>query len=49
MFPEVNGEPVITPIKGTLLTALEDEGLLAPGRENKLGRGFFYRPAGPGT
>ncbi|MHB8449590.1 MAG: ATP-binding protein [Mycobacteriales bacterium] len=30
------------PYAGTLLTALEAEGLLDPGRENKLGRGFYY-------
>jgi len=29
---------------GTLLTAMTDDGVLAPGRENKLGRGFFYVP-----
>lgn len=32
---------------GTLLTNLEEEGLLAPGRERKAGRGFFYVPADP--
>ncbi|MHB1525282.1 MAG: ATP-binding protein [Candidatus Dormibacteria bacterium] len=33
------------PYAGILLTGLEEEGLLAPGRENKLGRGFHYVPA----
>lgn len=32
------------PSAGALLTALEQDGLLAQGRENKLGRGFFYVP-----
>lgn len=36
------------PWSGTLLTGLEEEGLLAPGRENRLGRGFFYIPVDPG-
>jgi ATP-dependent DNA helicase RecG len=35
------------PYVGLLLTSLEEEGLLSPGRENKLGRGFFYVPAVP--
>ena len=35
------------PYAGSLLTALEDEGLLSPGRENKIGRGFFYVPTVP--
>lgn len=30
---------------GQLLTALEERGELAPGKEVKLGRGFFYTPA----
>ena len=33
------------PYTGTLLTALEEEGLLLPGRKNKMGRGFYYVPA----
>lgn len=33
------------PYAGTVLTSLEEEGLLRPGRENKLGRGFYYLPA----
>lgn len=32
------------PTSGALLTALEEDGLLAPGRKTKLGRGFFYVP-----
>lgn len=35
------------PYVGSLLSGLEDEGSLAPGRENKLGRGFFYVPVNP--
>ena len=35
------------PYVGSLLSGLEDDGLLAPGRENKLGRGFFYVPVDP--
>lgn len=30
---------------GTLLTSLEEEGLLRPGREHRRGRGFYYVPA----
>lgn len=30
---------------GALLTTLEEEGVLLPGRENRRGRGFFYVPA----
>lgn len=46
----VGGDPVLTPVKGipysgTVLTSLEEEGILRPGRENKLGRGFYYVPA----
>lgn len=33
------------PYAGTVLTNLEEEGVLRPGRENKLGRGFYYVPA----
>lgn len=33
------------PYVGGLLNALEDEGALAPGRQTKQGRGFFYVPA----
>lgn len=33
------------PYAGTVLTGLEEEGLLRPGRKNKLGRGFYYLPA----
>lgn len=33
------------PYAGTVLTSLEEEGILRPGRENKLGRGFYYVPA----
>lgn len=40
---------VTVPYAGSLLTGLEDEGQLAPGREHKAGRGFFYVPAGPLT
>jgi ATP-dependent DNA helicase RecG len=29
---------------GTLLSAMEEEGLLLPGRENRRGRGFYYVP-----
>jgi ATP-dependent DNA helicase RecG len=36
------------PSSGTLLTGLEEDGLLAPGRKTKLGRGFFYIPVDPG-
>lgn len=36
------------PSAGALLTSLESDGLLAPGRQPKLGRGFFYIPADPG-
>lgn len=32
------------PSSGALLTVLEEEGHLAPGRETKIGRGFFYVP-----
>ncbi|KAA0232233.1 MAG: hypothetical protein JJLCMIEE_02805 [Acidimicrobiales bacterium] len=32
------------PSSGALLTALEEDGHLAPGRETRLGRGFFYIP-----
>lgn len=39
---------VSIPYAGTLLTGLEEEGLLDPGRENKLGRGFYYVPSAPG-
>ncbi|MEI2699654.1 MAG: ATP-binding protein [Microthrixaceae bacterium] len=35
------------PSSGALLTALEGDGRLAPGRGTKLGRGFFYIPVGP--
>lgn len=35
------------PYVGSLLTGLEDEALLFPGRENKLGRGFFYVATAP--
>jgi ATP-dependent DNA helicase RecG len=35
------------PYVGSLLTNLETEGLLAPGRAVKLGRGFFYVPVTP--
>lgn len=30
---------------GTLLTSLEEDGVLKPGRESKIGRGFYYVPA----
>ncbi|MGH3247165.1 MAG: ATP-binding protein [Trebonia sp.] len=33
------------PYAGTVLTSLEEEGILKPGRESKLGRGFYYVPA----
>jgi hypothetical protein len=36
------------PYAGSLLTALEEQGLLIPGRSNKAGRGFFYLPAAEG-
>jgi ATP-dependent DNA helicase RecG len=36
------------PYVGGLLTSLEEEGLLVPGRENKRGRGFYYLPADTG-
>lgn len=36
------------PSSGALLTGLEEDGLLAPGRKTKLGRGFFYVPVDPG-
>jgi ATP-dependent DNA helicase RecG len=36
------------PYVGGLLTSLEEEGLLVPGRENKRGRGFYYLPARTG-
>jgi ATP-dependent DNA helicase RecG len=39
---------VSVPYAGTLLSALEEDGLLRPGRENKLGRGFFYVPVTDG-
>lgn len=32
---------------GQILTDLEQEGELEPGRQNRIGRGFFYRPADP--
>lgn len=35
------------PYAGALLTALEEDGLLARGRASKLGRGFFYVPTPP--
>lgn len=44
-FADMTGLSV--PYVGSLLTALEDEGLLSPGRANKLGRGFFYVPTVP--
>jgi ATP-dependent DNA helicase RecG len=34
------------PYVGTVLSGLEEEGILRPSRENKLGRGFYYVPAG---
>jgi hypothetical protein len=34
-----------SPYAGTVLTSREEEGILRPGRENKLGRGFYYVPA----
>jgi ATP-dependent DNA helicase RecG len=33
------------PYAGTVLSGLEEDGLLQPGRKNKRGRGFFYVPA----
>lgn len=42
----LHGGPVVVPYAGTVLSGLEDEGLLARGRGTKLGRGFFYVPAG---
>jgi ATP-dependent DNA helicase RecG len=33
------------PYVGTVLSGLEEEGVLRPSRENKLGRGFYYVPA----
>lgn len=35
------------PSSGALLTSMAEDGVLAPGRENKLGRGFFYIPVDP--
>lgn len=32
------------PYAGSLLTTLEEHGVLRPGRENRTGRGFFYVP-----
>lgn len=40
---------VSIPYAGALLTGLEDEGLLDPGRKRKAGRGFFYVPASAGS
>lgn len=37
---------ITVPYAGTVLSGLEDEGLLGRGRETKLGRGFYYVPAG---
>jgi len=31
-------------LAGELLRGLEEQGLLAPGRSNRIGRGFFYVP-----
>ena len=33
------------PYAGSVLTSLEEEGVLKPGRDNKAGRGFYYIPA----
>ena len=33
------------PYAGKVLTSLEEEGILKPGREGKAGRGFYYVPA----
>lgn len=33
------------PYAGKVLTSLEEEGLLEPGREGKTGRGFYYIPS----
>lgn len=35
---------ITVPYAGTLLSALADDGLLLPGRANRAGRGFFYKP-----
>lgn len=37
---------ITVPYAGTVLSGLETEGLLARGRQTKLGRGFYYVPAG---
>jgi hypothetical protein len=33
------------PYAGKVLTSLEEEGILEPGREGKTGRGFYYIPS----
>lgn len=33
------------PYAGSVLTSMEEEGILKPGRESKIGRGFYYVPA----
>jgi ATP-dependent DNA helicase RecG len=35
---------ITVPYAGTLLSALAGDGLLQPGRANRAGRGFFYKP-----
>jgi ATP-dependent DNA helicase RecG len=35
---------ITIPYAGTILSALADDGLLQPGRANRAGRGFFYKP-----
>jgi len=40
---------VSVPHAGTLLTRLEEDGLLAPSRPNRRGRGFYYQPIEPST
>lgn len=43
---EVAGLTGLTTVyAGTLLGAMEEEGALAPGRPNRMGRGFYYVPA----
>ena len=37
------------PYAGTLLSGLESDGVLQPGRASRRGRGFFYVPAGDGA
>jgi ATP-dependent DNA helicase RecG len=37
------------PYSGTLLSGMETDGILQPGRASRMGRGFFYGPAGDGA